>query len=52
MKATRLKEILKHAIVAYEYELDQQDYETEEELHAVLLNEFCMTEDEYNEIMD
>ena len=48
MDGNRLLSILKNAIVAYEFELEQQDYETEEELHKVVLNEFGMTESEYN----
>ena len=47
----RLKEILQHAITAYVFELDEQDYYTDEELYAVLLNEFCITEEEFQEIM-
>jgi hypothetical protein len=45
------KRIIRNAIVAYEFELEQQDYETEEALHAVVLNEFGMTDEEYKEIM-
>lgn len=48
ISAERLLTILKNAIVAYEFELEQQDYETEEELHKVILNEFGMTENEYS----
>lgn len=48
MDGNRLLSILKNAIIAYEFELEQQDYETEEELHKVVLNEFGMTENEYN----
>lgn len=48
MDGNRLLSILKNAIVAYEFELEQQDYGTEEELHKVVLNEFGMTENEYN----
>lgn len=47
----RYKNILRNAIVAYEFELEQQDYETEADLHAVVLNEFGMTDEEYKEIM-
>lgn len=47
MTARRLVEILKCAIIAYEFELEQQDYEDEKELHRVLLNEFGMTQTEY-----
>lgn len=47
----RYKNILRRAIIAYEFELEQQDYETEEELHAVVLNEFGITDEEYNGIM-
>lgn len=50
MTNDRLKAILSRAITAYEFELDQQDYETEEEAHRVLLNEFGMTEGEYQQI--
>lgn len=46
----RLIQILRHAILAYECELDNQDYESEEELHKVLLNEFSMTDEEYKTI--
>lgn len=46
----RLIQILRHAILAYECELDNQDYESEEELRTVLLNEFSMTEEEYRQI--
>ena len=51
MTTERLQSILKNAIIAYEFELEQQDYETEEEIHTVLLNEFDMTEIEYKIIM-
>ena len=47
----RLKEILKNAITSYVFELDQQDYYTDDELYKVLLNEFQMTDDEFVEIM-
>lgn len=47
----RYENILRNAIIAYEFELEQQDYETEEDLHTVVLNEFGMTEEEYNHIM-
>ena len=47
MNKQKALEILKNAIVAYEFELEQQDYETEEELHQVVLNEFGMTDEEY-----
>lgn len=50
MNRQRALEILKNAIIAYEFELEQQDYETEEELHQVVLNEFGMTESEYEYI--
>lgn len=46
----RAKEILKRAVEAYEFELEQQDYETEEDMHKVVLNEFGMTQDEYETI--
>lgn len=48
---SRLKEILQHAIRAYVFELDQQGYDTDEEISSVLLNEFGMTEEEFQEIM-
>lgn len=48
---SRYKNILRRAIIAYEFELEQQDYETEADLHAVVLNEFGMTDEEYNHIM-
>ena len=47
----RLKGIIKNAIIAYEFELEQQDYETPEEEHNVLLNEFGITQEEYDNIM-
>lgn len=47
----RYKNILHNAIVAYEFELENQDYETEADLHAVVLNEFGMTDEEYRCIM-
>ena len=47
----RYKNILRNAIIAYEFELEQQDYETEEDLHAVVLNKFGMTDEEYRYIM-
>ena len=47
----RYENILHRAIVAYEFELEQQDYETEEDLHDVVLSEFGMTEEEYVRIM-
>ncbi len=50
MSSKRLREILRHAILAYECELDNQGYESVEELHRVLLNEFSMTEKEYKTI--
>ena len=46
----RQMQILRHAIIAYESELDDQGYESEDELHKVLLNEFSMSEDEYQMI--
>lgn len=51
MNGNRMIEILHDAIFAYEFELEQQDYESAEQLHAVVLNEISMTEDEYLEIM-
>lgn len=50
MEYYRLREILCNAIKAYKFELEQQDYESESEEHAVLLNEFGMTEMEYKEL--
>lgn len=47
----RYEKILRNAIIAYEFELENQDYETSAELHAVVLNEFGMTEEEYNTVM-
>lgn len=52
MTGERLSEILKNAIAAYESELESQDYPSEEELHKVVLNEFGMTEEEYQSVMD
>ena len=46
----RLTQILRLAILASECELDNQGYESEKELHRVLLNEFRMTEEEYRKI--
>ena len=51
IKNDRLMDIIRHAIVAYFYELDQQDYETDDEMFRVLLNEFNMTEYEFDTIM-
>ena len=51
MDTDRLKAILRNAIIAYKFELEQQDYDSEEEEHRVLLNEFGMTENEYRAIM-
>ena len=51
MNNIRLINVLRNGIVAYEYELDQQDYPTEEEEHRVLLNEFGLSEQEYQEII-
>jgi len=47
----KAKEILKNAINAYESELDNQGYESELALHKVVLNEFGMGEEDYQEIM-
>ncbi len=52
MNGRRMIVILHDAIAAYEFELEQQDYESAEALHAVVLNEIGMTENEYLEIMD
>ena len=51
MNFERIMAIMWNAIRAYEDELEQQDYETAEELHNVVLNELSMTEQEYLEIM-
>lgn len=51
MNGRRMIAILHDAIVAYEFELEQQDYESAEKLHAVVLNEIGITESEYLEIM-
>ena len=48
----RVLEILKNAIIAYESELEHQDYKTEEELHQVVLNEFDMADTEYEYVFD
>ena len=48
---SRLREILKNAITAYVFELDQQGYYTDEELYQVLLNEFSITTEEFEYIM-
>ena len=37
---------------AYEFEIEQQGHKTEGELRAIVLNEFGMTDAEYNEIME
>ena len=51
MSNKRLKYILRNAIIAYEFELENQNYKSEDELHAVVLNELKITEEEYKEIM-
>lgn len=51
MNFIKMKQILKNAIIAYEFELEQQDYNSEEDMHKVLLNEFQMNEEEYKEVM-
>lgn len=51
MNFERIMAIMWNAIRAYEDELEQQDYETAEELHNVVLNELSMTEQEYLEVM-
>ena len=48
----RYRNILRRAIIAYECELDSQYYEIKEGVHAVVLNEFGMTDQEYHDIMD
>ena len=50
MDIDRLKEILRHAIAAYIFELEQ-GYDSDDELYAVLLNEFDITDNEFVEIM-
>ena len=52
MNRQRALEVLKNAIVAYEFELEQQDYESEEELHWVVLNEFDLTQEEYEYVFN
>ena len=47
MNRQRALEILKNAIVAYEFELEQQDYKSKKILHSIVLNEFGMTDEEY-----
>lgn len=47
MKKKRMYEILWNAILAYESELETQDYESDGEIHNVVLREFDMTEREY-----
>lgn len=47
----RTTEILRNAILAYEFELEQQGYKTSADVHSVLLNEFGMTEDDYESVM-
>lgn len=51
MNFERIMAIMWNTIRAYEDELEQQDYETAEELHNVVLNELSMTEQEYLEVM-
>ena len=51
MTFDKIKNIIWNAILAYEDELEQQGYDSPEELHKVVLNEFEMTEDEYQEVM-
>lgn len=48
---TRLKDILRNAIDAYVFELDQHDYESDDEIYSVLLNQFCMNDSDYINIM-
>lgn len=43
----RMIELIKKFIPAYELILREQDYNSEEDLHKVVLNEFGMTEEEY-----
>lgn len=52
MDNKRLKEILRNAICAYESELEEQDYDSAEELHRVVLHELGMTEREYIAVME
>ena len=52
MDNKRLKEILRNAICAYESELEEQGYESAEELHRVVLHELGMTEREYMAVME
>ena len=47
----RLKYILRNAIIAYEFELESQGYQSEDVIHSVVLNELEITEEEYREIM-
>ncbi len=47
----RLTEIIRNAVRAYVFELDQHDYDDDAEIFAVLLNQFEMTESEFNSIM-
>ena len=47
LSETRATELIKKFINAYEDVLETHDYDSEEELHAVVLNEFGMTEEEY-----
>lgn len=47
----RYKNILRRAITAYEFELEQHNYETKTDIHDVVLSEFGMTDEEYNNIM-
>ena len=47
----RMNTILHYAIMAYEFELEQQDYESAEDLHRTVLHELDITEDEYYAIM-
>ena len=47
----RYKNILRKAIIAYEWELEMHNCGTKADIHAVVLNKFGITNGEYNDIM-
>lgn len=51
MDTYKLAKICRNAIIAYESELDSQGYDSDDELHHVVLNEFGIEECDYKWIM-
>ena len=47
----RYTRILRNAIIAYEWELEMHNCWTKEDVHAVVLNKFDITDEEYYNIM-